>query len=822
MKVLVTASLLVLALSAMAQQDLFQWRIAAHAGLDRSLGDIESSYSNVAWNRSRVYGLEISKALGYGLSLGLEANSSRLSGYDVKSGRNDRALNFMSKLRTVQLDLTFRMDNGKLLKYDARFAPFLSFGVGAGRYDTFGDLYSASGSRYYYWSDATIRDQAETGSNAATAQVIQPDGDFETRLTDLATEDGKPTNQDFLFIPARIGVKWRICDRFAAEVFYGFNWTFTDFIDDVHGEYPVRPPQDALAYASNPTGRTGMRGDSETDDKYHTLGLNLAYYFGRRSHSFRMNPIYVDDRSLPPPPAPKPVVAPKPAPPKPSVQRNVVINVERIVVGSLSVDTLVVGHLIRQDTATRDTSRSYTIRKTKLDSIMARDSLQIGGMDSLGRDSLGLARMDSLNTQGPDSLRVPLKLDTITPQAPDTARRLVIDSIQPDRPDSLVPALRMDTARAFPPDTARHSGMDRLGPASQLDTLIHVPVDTTEIILPDSLREGRLKQAPQGPKEQTSGIVQAPLVVQDTVLLQSGQPERGRVDTVHIDRPVPGTRFEQQTPLIIHQPEPRDQQVRTETRTVPVPVIVTKKETVKETVQVPVLQDSLRKLQVENDRLRHIADSLRNAATGIRKADTTLVKRDTTTMPPGIRAGDYAGIIARLQAARIATLERYIKVMDNTANAAETDSLKQRIAEMDKELEAMRASLAASKDSTAAPKAAGMEEVLLDTVTFSTGSSRVGSTARLQLLETGKRLAAAKVERVLVTGQTDRSGDAAFNKRLSQDRADAVKRVLVEAGVPIGTIMAKGLGEQLARHVYDEKERVVVVQAVLRNGGSPK
>lgn len=809
MRVLVTASLFVLALSAIAQQDLFQWRIAAHAGLDRSLGDIESSYSDVAWNRSRVYGLEISKALGYGLSLGLEANSSRLSGYDVKSGRNDRALNFMSKLRTVQLDLTFRMDNGKLLKYDARFAPFLSIGVGAGRYDTFGDLYSASGSRYYYWDDGTIRDQAGTGANAATAQVIEPDGNFETRLTDLATEDGKPRNQDFLFIPARIGVKWRICDRFAAEVFYGFNWTFTDLIDDVHGEYPARPQQDALAYASNPTGRTGMRGDPNTDDKYHTLGLNLAYYFGRRSHSFRMNPVYVDDRPLPPPPAPKTVVAPKPAPPKPSVQRNVVNNVERIVVGSLSVDTLVVGHLQKRDTTARDTAQTFTIPKAKLDSIMARDSLQIGGMDSLGR-----ARTDSL--------RVPLKLDTIAPQAPDTAHRTVIDSIRPNRPDSLVQALRMDTARAFPPDTTRHSGMDRLGPASPFDTLIHVPVDTTEIILPDSLREGRLKQAPQGPKEQTSGIVQAPLIVQDTVLLQSGQPERGRVDTVHIDRPVPGTRFEQQTPLIIHQPEPRDQQVRTETRTVPVPVIVTKKETVKETAQVPALRDSLRKMQVENDRLRHIADSLRNAATGIRKADTMLVKRDTTPMPPGIRAGDYAGIIARLQAARIATLERYIKVMDNSANAAETDSLKQRIAEMDKELEAMRASLAASKDSTAAPNVAGMEEILLDTVIFSTGSSLVGNSARLQLLKTGKRLAATKVEHVLVTGQTDRSGNAAFNKRLSQDRADAVKRVLVEAGVPIGTIMAKGLGEQLARHVYDEKERVVVVQAVLRNGGPPK
>jgi OOP family OmpA-OmpF porin len=71
---------------------------------------------------------------------------------------------------------------------------------------------------------------------------------------------------------------------------------------------------------------------------------------------------------------------------------------------------------------------------------------------------------------------------------------------------------------------------------------------------------------------------------------------------------------------------------------------------------------------------------------------------------------------------------------------------------------------------------------------------------------------------VLVTGTTDKSGDAGFNLRLSQERADAVKRVLVEAGVPIGSITAKGLGERLARHVYDESERVVVVQAIIPGG----
>ena len=820
MRVFVTASMFVLALSAMAQQDLFQWRIAVHAGVDHSLGDIESSYSDVAWDRSRVYGLELSKAFGYGISLGLDASSSRLSGYDVKTGRNDRALNFMSKLHTAQLDLTFRMDNGRLLKYDARFAPFLSIGIGAGRYNTFGDLYSASGSRYYYWGDGTIRDQAENGANAATSQVIEPDGDFETRLTDRATEDGKPKNQNFLFIPARIGLKWRICDRFAAEAFYGFNWTFTDFIDDVHGDYPARPQSDVLAYASNPTGRTGMRGDPNTDDKYHTVGLNLAYYFGRRSHSFRMNPVYVDDRSLPPPP-PKAVVTPKPTPKPlaPPVQQNVVINVERIVVGRLSVDTLVVGHVQKKGTVTSDTTQRYTIRKIQLDSIMESDTLRLrSSMDSMAVDSSGILKgrlQDSLHIKKPDSVKSPLMLDTLRAMRNDTVPHLELDTMHLNKLDSLRSPLVPDTLRTLHPDTMKRVAPDSMSTGGAKSRMIPARPDPVPPAAPDTvygLREGQLKQTTERVNVENTSPVPVPVIIRDTVRVPSKEVAQGRVDTVYIDRPVPSPRTERQAPVILQQAEPREQLVRTETKTVtvPVPVIVTKKETVKETVQDPALQDSLRKMQAENARLRNVAESLRTSATG-----ATGTPLGTTPLPPGIRAGEYAGILTGLQAARIATLERYIEVMDNTANTAETDSLKRRIAEMDKEMAAMRAKRATASDSSASPAPEGMEETLLDTVTFSTGSSSVGNTARLQILKTGKRLAAAKVDRVLVTGQTDRSGNAAFNKRLSQDRADAVKRVLVEAGVPIGVITAKGLGEQLAQHAYDESERVVVVQAVM-------
>ncbi|MBK6892208.1 MAG: OmpA family protein [Flavobacteriales bacterium] len=835
--------LLLLAVSAMGQQDLFQWRIAAHAGITRSLSDIESSYNDVNWDRSRVQGLELSKSLGYGVSLGLGVEHALVSGNDVLTGRKDRALNFMSELYTAQMELTFRMDNGKLLKYDARFAPFVALGVGVGKYDVFGDLHSASGSRYYHWSDGTIRDQAESGSNAANATVITQDGDFETRSTDLATEDNKPKDQNFVFIPARIGLKWRICDRMAAELYYGFNWTFTDWIDDVHDAYPARQPQGELAYISNPTGRIGQRGDPGTNDKYQSIGLNLAYYFGKRSTSYRMEPIYVDDRSLPPPsPAAKPVAKP-PAQPAPT---NVVINVERITVGRLSVDTLVVGTIVERKKAAQDSAAGHTIRKTGLDSLLQNTA----GQDTSGIDSLRNADLDSLGTIMWDSLRTalpPAKIemheDTIVPALPDTPRAPEPDSLRTVPPvpevealgDSIMPVLA-DTLRAPEPDSLlapTRKGLEEPRP----DSVVPLLPDTVQQLETDSLPAGSLKQRYMGADSLVK--VEAPVIIRDTLQEQRAESivevntqqvvhdtvhvyrERstvaGRVDTVYVDRPVPAAGQEQQAPTstqppqqVIIREEPRER-----SRTSVVPVIVSTNNT--KTVADPALQDSLLKMKAENIRLRHLADSLRTGTSGTYPIDTTATFPDTT-IQPGINAGYYPMIMNGLLVDRIATLERYIEVMDDQRSAVETDSLKRRIEAMDRELEDLRAKHATAKDSGEVRTVTGIEETFVDTVVFSSGSSRVGSVARLQLLKSGKRLAAAHVQRVLVTGTTDKSGDAGFNLRLSQERADAVKRVLVEAGVPIGAITAKGLGERLARHVYDESERVVVVQAIIPGG----
>ena len=58
-----------------------------------------------------------------------------------------------------------------------------------------------------------------------------------------------------------------------------------------------------------------------------------------------------------------------------------------------------------------------------------------------------------------------------------------------------------------------------------------------------------------------------------------------------------------------------------------------------------------------------------------------------------------------------------------------------------------------------------------------------------------KSAMAGNLTRIAVVGHTDTVGSAAYNQRLSEQRAAAVTRVLVADGVPAATIVASGVGK---------------------------
>ena len=63
----------------------------------------------------------------------------------------------------------------------------------------------------------------------------------------------------------------------------------------------------------------------------------------------------------------------------------------------------------------------------------------------------------------------------------------------------------------------------------------------------------------------------------------------------------------------------------------------------------------------------------------------------------------------------------------------------------------------------------------------------------------------ADLEQIRVEGHTDATGPAVYNQGLSERRADAVKRVLVELGAPPSKIITEGFGE--TQPIADNKTR---------------
>lgn len=80
---------------------------------------------------------------------------------------------------------------------------------------------------------------------------------------------------------------------------------------------------------------------------------------------------------------------------------------------------------------------------------------------------------------------------------------------------------------------------------------------------------------------------------------------------------------------------------------------------------------------------------------------------------------------------------------------------------------------------------------------FAVNSDVLKPTAKDSLADMARKLAGMEYDSVEVVGHTDPTGSAALNARLSKRRAEAVKRYLVEQGVPEEKISTQGVGSSI-------------------------
>lgn len=81
------------------------------------------------------------------------------------------------------------------------------------------------------------------------------------------------------------------------------------------------------------------------------------------------------------------------------------------------------------------------------------------------------------------------------------------------------------------------------------------------------------------------------------------------------------------------------------------------------------------------------------------------------------------------------------------------------------------------------------------TVLFDFNSASLGKSAEAKLGDVVRRLKKLDKYEVVISGHTDRAGSKSYNVGLSQRRAEAVKNMLVRAGIASGSISVFGYGE---------------------------
>lgn len=94
-----------------------------------------------------------------------------------------------------------------------------------------------------------------------------------------------------------------------------------------------------------------------------------------------------------------------------------------------------------------------------------------------------------------------------------------------------------------------------------------------------------------------------------------------------------------------------------------------------------------------------------------------------------------------------------------------------------------------------------------DNLNFETGTANVTAESQAQLENIARILRLFPDAKIKIGGYTDKRGDEAVNKRVSQERADAVKDYLAEQGLGSQVVEAEGYGSEFAQVPWDGSDK---------------
>lgn len=291
---------LTLAYESHAQQKDFGWRLGVSGGYTNYYGDLSPQRIRGISNMDAIHQVlyfnenyfdkpsfkvslekQLSATIGLMFSYGEYhfAMSDRYIRRDgslmLENPNFERGLNFSNHTRDMGVSFVFKADNDKILPAKSWIAPYFTLGFGLINFEVKGDLLDADGLRYDYNSTNIIHN-----------------GIYETDLHAVRTELTNGYELGAFYTNMGLGFRIRLGNRFEVFAQSDFMYTFTDYLDDVSGQYRTFYENDFQAYAAKPgtnivDAQNPYRGNPDKANDwiiYH--GVGIKYNLGASKKTF--------------------------------------------------------------------------------------------------------------------------------------------------------------------------------------------------------------------------------------------------------------------------------------------------------------------------------------------------------------------------------------------------------------------------------------------------------------------------------------------------------------------------------------------------------
>jgi hypothetical protein len=205
--------------------------IGVNFGFVNLLSDVALNASGPNAFTQFGFQLNITQPVAKFLNVSLNLFTGTVYGEEMRGFDN---LNYRTSLFSQQLCVEYNFypllkpnEEGKQL-----IRPYVGFGLGAMFFRSKGDLITANGETYNYWSDGTTRSIAENDAYAESAIIIQRDLEYESDLRDANLDGLRKYPQTTFTVPINAGIRFQITKNFGVNAAFSYALNFSEMLDN--------------------------------------------------------------------------------------------------------------------------------------------------------------------------------------------------------------------------------------------------------------------------------------------------------------------------------------------------------------------------------------------------------------------------------------------------------------------------------------------------------------------------------------------------------------------------------------------------------------